>query len=202
MLLYPVLYGRGYIQGKLKNIRSCMEFWLELIDRLIRSGYCPVVLQDHSTWDLSLQGLNNRVIFAQEEDISKVLGMMRATGLVLDVFSGISRVAIAARTPFIVVDERGRFANEREFEIDDLCANGLKKQYIFSFPTILEGGDPVGWNNSLFDIVVSKLNSFVPSLDQDDYPSTTENVVEVPFSVVRERKSKRIGCRFVKIPKD
>ena len=141
-------------------------------------------------------------IFVREEEIAKIIGMMRATGMVLDIFNGTSRLAIAARTPFVAVDERGRYANEREFEIDDLCAGDLPKYYIFSFPTIIEGGEPVGWNGSLFDNIISKLNTFIPEVDRNALPPTSESVMEVSFSLVRNRKAKRIGTKFVKVPID
>ena len=45
---------------------------------------------------------------------------MRMTGCVLDVFSGISKLALAARTPFIYVDDRARYVSLKEVELDDI----------------------------------------------------------------------------------
>jgi hypothetical protein len=199
--LMPTRQGRGFVNGKLRIMRSSREFWKCLLNRLVKSGYCPVVIQNHATYDLSGE-FHDKAIFCQEEDVSKVLGLMRATGCVIDVFNGTSRLAIAARTPFVAVDDRGRFAEEREFEIDDLCAFDLSKQYIFSFPTILENGDVVSWNSSLFDLIIARLNRFTDNLDRDALPSTSESVVEVPFSAIREQRAKRLGTQFIKIPRD
>lgn len=201
VLLMPSKHGRGVVRGRLANVKSCRAFWAALLERLVASGYCPVVVQNHSTHDLS-GGLSDRCVFVREEDVGKIMGMMRATGCVLDVFGGVSRLAVAARAPFVAVDERGRYGLEREYEVDDLCAPGLPKQYIFSFPTIIEGGDARSWDGSLFDSIVTRLNSFLPGVDRNALPGTSEGVAEVPFSAVRERRSKRVGARFVKVPRD
>jgi hypothetical protein len=149
-----------------------------------------------------IERFQGNVIFTHEEDIDKILGIIRTTGLVLDVFSGTSRWAIAARTPFIAVDERLRYSMEKEYEIDDLCSGSVPKHYIFGFSTILEGGEPIVWNGSLFDNVIAKLKDILPTIDRENLPSTLESYTEVPSKGVRERKAKRIGTRFVKIPKD
>lgn len=201
VLLMPMRRCRAYLSGRLESIGSRREFWQALVRRLSGSGFCPVVVQNCMTHDLS-GSLNDRAIFVQEEDVTKIMGMMRVVGCVLDVFDGTSRLAISARTPFLAVDGRARYATEREFEIDDICARDIPKRYIFSFPTIIEGGDPSSWDGSLFDNVVAKLNSFVPGIDRNSLPSTSEGVEEVPFSVVRDIRAKKLGTKFVRLPKD
>jgi hypothetical protein len=143
--------------------------------------------------------LTDECIHFREPDLTKVLAAMRAVGCVLDVFSGISRLAIAARCPFLCVDERRRFSGMSEYEIDDLCAFQLPREYIYSFTTIIESGERAAWKSNLYDLITVKLNKFIPSLDRDTWPSTTECNLIVPYERVRQEKSKKLGTRFIKV---
>ncbi len=201
VLIMPSKCGRGIKDRYLTKVKASQEFYDCLVERLISSGYCPVILQNHATYDLSGK-FHDKAICIQEEDFGKVLGMMRATGCVLDLFGGLSRLAIMARTPFVAVDERERFRCEKESQIDDLCADKLLRQYIFGFSTIIGAGDSQSWNASLFDQVVVKLNLVMKMIDRNSLPSTLESVVEMPFSMLREQSIKKMSTKFIKVPKD
>ena len=201
VFLMPTRTARGWKDGKLRTIKVRREFWGSLIDRLSRSGFCPVVAQNYATHDLSADYLD-RGIFVAEEDAGKLLAMMRQSACVLDVFQGLSRWAMLARVPFVALEERSRYAYMREHEIDALCAGIVPRQYIFSFATLLEDGDPFTWNPNMFDGVVARLHSFLPTIDRESLPTTSDGTVEVPYACVRERKAKRIGSKFVKISRD
>ena len=55
----------------------------------------------------------DRCVFVEEHDILQVLdSFMRATGCVLDVFNGLSRLALLARCPYLCIDERSRYNNQ------------------------------------------------------------------------------------------
>jgi hypothetical protein len=125
---------------------------------------------------------------------------MRHIGCVLDVFSGVSRLAIAARTPFVCIDERKRFMTHKEYEIDDLSCEGLPKSYMFSFGGLPLVGGPDEWKVSLVDGIVAKLKEFLP-VDQSHLPSTKESYESVSYDLVRERKSRRMGIHFIKSSK-
>lgn len=198
VLFMPTKIIKGWKLNRQVNIKVRKEFWSALLERLSSDGFAPVVLQGYSTYDLS-QDHAGKGVFIREDDISKAMSAMRMTGCVLDVFNGTSRLALAARTPFVAVDERGRYSGQKEYEIDALCGESLPKQYVFSFTSQLEAGDI---NSNLFANIVVRLRSFLPTIDRDTLPSTSEGTFEVPYSVVRERKAKRIGVRFVKVPKD
>jgi hypothetical protein len=134
--------------------------------------------------------------------MNKVMAAMRLTGCVLDVFSGISRFALAARTPFICVDDRGRYVGTKEFEIDDLCGFNIPKKYIFSFSTIIDGGNRTTWDFDIFNLLVARLRDFLPLIDREQLPPATYSLENVSYDVVREKKLKRIGARLLKTPKD
>jgi hypothetical protein len=201
VLLMPSKYVKSWRQGRCIQQKANRDFWLKLVTRLLSEGFTPVVLQNYGTYDLSTD-LAGEAIFLKEDDISKSLGAMRATGCVLDVFNNTSRLAIAARTPYVAVDERPRYMEMKDYELDDLCGSTIPRQYIFAFSTILDSGDPNSWNASIFDNIIVRLKAFLPTVDRNNLPSTAESTVDVPYSCVKERKVRRIGAKFVKIPRD
>jgi hypothetical protein len=98
-----------------------------------------------------------------------------------------------------MLDERVRYASLKEYEIDDICGNVLPKQYIFSFPTIIESGTIETWNDNIFQGIVAKLNEFLPTLDSDKLPSTGESFEQVSYENIRKIKMKRLGTRLLKV---
>jgi hypothetical protein len=144
----------------------------------------------------------DKCLYLVPKNVLDVLAAFRHIGCVLDVHSGISRLAIAARTPFLSVTERRIFVDDRDYEIDDLCCDGLPRQYIFSFSTMLLTGGPAEWKVSIIDNIVARLKEFVPTLRGMDLPSTNESYESTPYERVRQRKAKRIGCAFIRLSKN
>lgn len=201
VFIYPALYTYSYKLGDIHPNKTNRNFWISLVRTLIKNGFTPVVYKGYLTHDLSSDLVNECIQFTSK-DFGQVLSAMRATGCVLDVFSGISRMAIAARCPFLMVDERSRYSGFREYEIDDLCANSLPRNYIFSFSTIINNDEAGNWNFNLFGSILKKLSAFMPDLDRDNWPFTNESTEVVSYNSVRKRRSKSIGTKLIKIPKD
>lgn len=197
IFVHPSIYLNDWQQGRVRSVKASYEFWSYLVKRLIGEGFVPVVYQNTNTYDLS-KDFTESCIYVTDENVLHVLSAMRSTGCVLDMFTGISRFAILARTPFLCCDERARFNALKEFEIDDLCALQLPKEYIFSFSTIIESGDEYTWKVNIVDTVISKLWEFIPKLDRDTWPSTAEYHEIVPYAIVQRRKAKKLGIRFIK----
>jgi len=118
---------------------------------------------------------------------------------VIDLFCGISRYALAARTPYLCFDERMRFNSTKEYEINDLCGIKVPNEYIFGFAAILENGDKSSWNSNIFDHLVVKLKGMYERMDRDSWPSSAERDEIVPYDSVRKIKNKKLGSRFVKV---
>lgn len=199
VFVYPCIHLSSWKLNDNYQIQTNKLFWLRLIERLIQEKFVPVIYSNYLTYNIS-NDIQEKCIFTNEKDIGKILSIMRATGFVLDVFSGISRLAIAARCPYLVVDERARYSALKEFEIDDLCGRGLNKQYIFSFPTIIDGS-PETWDHSIIDNIICRLHETLPTLDRDEWPSTGEINEIVSYDVVRSKKVKKLGTHLIKIAK-
>lgn len=201
VFIYPITHVTSWHNNQCHLMQTPKNFWVALIKRLLKEGFIPVVCKSFSTYDLSAE-FSKDCIYFSSSDMSKVLTVMRMTGCVLDIFTGISKLALAARTPFIYVDERTRYVGLKEYEIDDLCGNNIPKKYIFSFPTIIDGGSDATWDFDIFNSIIIKLNSFLPMVDKDSLPSNGQSLEYVSYDLVRNRKLKRIGTRLLKIPKD
>jgi hypothetical protein len=195
ILIYPVTKLWSWKQGRNLSWPVPKDFWKALLERLIKENYTPVVYQNWSTYDMSRDFLD-RCAYLAVSDVSEILAAMRYVGLVLDIHSGVSRLALASRTPFLLVDERQRFMHHKEYEIDDLCCE-TPREYIFSFSGMLMAGGPDEWKDSLFDSVIAKLNHFCVALNIGDLASTRESYEKISYDRVRERKHKRMGLSFI-----
>lgn len=196
VFLSPATAGVDWGHGQHSRHRVPREFWVDVCTALLRSNITPVVWQPAGTHDLSTD-LHGRCLFLTDTDVLDVLAAMRACGCVLDVFGGLSRYANFARCPFLAVTTRTRFTGLKEYELDDLSVLNKAYRYIFSHPTILEGGR---WE-SLVDGVVGHLLEALPRVNRDTWPPTSEYVAAVSYESVRRRKTKRIGSRFIRVPR-
>lgn len=194
VVIFPVTKLATWHLGKTVYMPVLKSFWDTLTEMLLAEGFMPVFYQNWFTYDMSRE-FTDRCIYLVPRNVSDVLAAMREIGMVLDIHSGISRLAIAARTPFIAVDERLRFTESSDFEVDDLCCQTPRK-YIFSFSTMLMSGGPSEWKDSLLDNILVNLKSFNPT-DSGNWGATTESYNSVSYEQVRERKAKRRGVTFI-----
>ena len=202
VFIHPSKFAKQWHNGRSKNAVAKKDFWIQLCEKLLENNFMPVIWQNYMSYDISPEFVG-RCIFVGEKDIIRVLSSVRATGCVLDVFNSLSRLSIMARCPFLAVDERSRYSNLKEYEIDDLCGKNIPHEYIYTFSTIITDGGPLSWNQDIFPSVIQKLNTFLPLLDRDTWPSTGESCEVISYKKnVRVVKQKKIGTHFIKIPKD
>lgn len=197
IIVCPVTRIRSWQKGKSVYLPVSKDFWAALLEQLLDHGYVPVVWQNWFTYDMSKEFVD-RCIYLVPSTVSDLLTAMRYIGLTLDIHSGISRMAIAARCPFVMVDERLRYMEEQDYAIDDLSCAGLPHKYIFSFSTMLMVGSEQEWQASLFSNLLSQLAAFQPG---EDWGSPRESYETISYDQVRKRKAKRMGVRFIKSSK-
>jgi hypothetical protein len=194
IFIHPTKLMRGWNKREI-DVAVDYEFWVQLVEKLLRSGFTPVVYQNYSTYDIS-KDFGDKCMYVTDNNVLAVMSQMRATACVLDVFSGISRLAMMARCPFVAVDERTRYVLSKEFEINDLCITGaFPYRYILSFSTILQHGNFI----EVTDHIVNVVEGFQKNLDPTKLPSPSESIETVPYSLVRKHKEKKLGIRFIKV---
>lgn len=200
IFLHPSLFYKKWINGRSLNFPVAKEFWVELCNYLLEKGFYPVVWLNGLSHDIS-PDLAGKCIFIKETDVIRALAAMRATGCVLDVFSDISRFAILARTPFVSLDERCRYKNLKEYEIDDLCGSNFSN-YIFTFSTLINGYSK-SWSRDIFPTIVQRLEQILPNLNRENWPNTGESIELVNYKdKVRKLTLKKIGTHFIKVNKE
>jgi len=163
VFISPQQCVQSWRYGKTVSVPVRKEFWTELVKRLLKEGFVPVVWQNLYTHDIS-GDFPSECVYVTERDVIRVLSAMRAAGCVLDIFGGLSRFSLAARCPFLALDERSRYSSLREQESDDLCGFSVPKEYIYTFSTIISDGNTHSWVNDLFSGIVGRLNSFIPGV--------------------------------------
>jgi hypothetical protein len=192
IVVFPTTKMRSWQKQQAMYLPVSKQFWETTLETLLVNGYTPVLYQNYFTYDMSRE-FTDRCVYLVPRSVTDVLAAMRHIGLVLDIHSGISRLAIAARSSFLAVDERRRFLEHHDYEIDDLCCL-TPKRYIFSFSTLLMTGGPQEWKDALLDNITQTLQSFDPLKDCEE---TSEVFEEVPSSKIRQRKVKRLGLNFI-----
>jgi hypothetical protein len=199
IIVYPAIMAKSW-QHTLENKKVSKDFWVALVERLLKEGFVPVVVNNYGTHDIS-DVFAQECVYISDHDLSKITCAMRAADGVLDIFSDFSRLAVIARSPFVANIERLKYMKMKEYELDDLCAFDLPKQYIFSFSTILGENSRI-WNTNIFDGIILKLNSFLPDINKDTLPPASALSEEVSYENVRKRKINRFGAKFIKIERD
>jgi hypothetical protein len=202
VFIHPSLFCKFWHNGISENIKSNKYFWIELVKYLVDKKITPVIWQNFLSHDIS-SDVGESAIVLKEPDFVRAMAAMRACSCVIDIFNGLSRLAILSRCPFLSVDERSRYTYTKEKEIDDLAANNIPYEYIFSFSTIVMNGDITIWSNDVFQSIVNKLEKFLPELNRESWPSTIEVNESVPYrDFVHVHKKKRLGTRFIKVTHD
>lgn len=199
IFIHPTTFYNRWYQGFSKKNELKFEFWSNLTSYLLENNCTPVVWQSYFAHDLSAE-FGDRCIFLRENDMVKVLSAIRATGLCLNVFESLSYFSLLARCPYVTLEERPRYFLQKDYEIEDLFPN-IKKEYIFSFSTILNG-DHRGWKNNIFKIISSKIDKFLPEIDKNDFPATGESFDLVDYNKVKEIKSLKFGTKLLKVSYD
>ena len=199
IFIYPMKWYSKYNYGRLETRKMNRMVWSRLIKRLLSENFVPVICRNEFTFDLS-EEFENQCMYISDRDMGNLMGVMRACDCVLDVFSGISRLALMARSPFLTIEDHNKYLGVKEYELDGLCGNDLPRQYIFSFPTIIDNTDSLDLN--ILDGIVARLDKFLPTLDAVTLPSTVGSVEEVSYDVVKKIKAKKLGTKFIKLPKE
>lgn len=200
VFLYPAMYLQRWHNGKLQPHLVGKRFWIELANFLINRKITPVIYRNFYSYDLSPDLLDTCIHFAGD-DMLHVLSAMRASGCVLDMFTGISKLAILARCPYLVCQERAVRNQMKDYEIEDLCGPDVPRRHIYLSPDLCDEVNAEHWSGSLFDFLLTKAQDLI-DVNKDALPSPVEVYDIVPYSNVNVGKVKHIGSRYIRLGLD
>lgn len=200
VFIYPVMYAESWNQGKVVFNFIPKEFWVALTQYLYDKGLTPVINHNFLTYDLSGE-FYDKALMLKDLDALSTMSAMRSTGFVLDLFSGISRLAVIARTPYLFIQERNFYNLIKEWELDDLM--GKAPFYnLFSFSMVLDEINKDNWKSSLFDVIISKSSELI-KYDINKLPDTVESESVISYDSVRNIQNKKFGIPlFIKSLKE
>jgi hypothetical protein len=194
----PCREAFSWRNGSSRRISIPVDFWKDVSNKLVSSGFFPVIFSDHFSYDLKAE-IEKDCLHISGTDVAHTMAAMRSSGCVLDFFGDISRIAMCARTPFLCFEERAKYNGLKEYEINDLCGKGVSKEYIFGFAAILESGDRSAWNSNFLDHMVVRLKKIQENTDREKWPSTAEQNDIVAYDSVRKIKKKKFSSRFIRV---
>lgn len=201
VFLSPTKLAYGWEKNRVQRHNIGIDFWTVLVEFLLQEGYLPVIFQNQiTTHDLSTR-FAEKCLYVTDRNIINIMSVMHGSGCVLDVFNGLSRISLLARTPYVCCDERERYNGTKEFEIDYLCGKKIPREYIFSFAKLITIGYDSVWKDSLFNNIKNKLNKLFFDVNVDRLPSTSESYDIVSYEEVKKAKSKKMGVRLLRFPK-
>lgn len=192
ILVYPNKYAKLWNSGRTTTTLTDEGFWRHLINSLLSKNLHPVVCHFYDTHDMR-KYFNEKVSFIESPNLMYLLSVMRSSDCVLDVFSGISRYAIMARSPYFSCQERQCYFNCKEYEIEELFAKNIPKKVSFSF---LPFNGSTTFDQSV-DLIINKLMEFLPNIDRNALPTSVEINSDLPYNEVRDRELKMLGLRII-----
>ena len=197
IVIHPAQIIRRWHYGECQNAFVPKEFWIHLCKKLLKDKITPIVCLDDLSYDISKEV--SKCVFVNNLNTSQKLTLMRSVGCTLDVFSGISRLAILAKSPFVAFDERSRYFGNKEYELDDLCAANIPREYVFSFSSIVTEGNEEDWNANIVSPLLAKLDVFLSKLDRNSWEPLSEKEETVEYSKVRNKNMFKLGMKFIKV---
>jgi hypothetical protein len=198
VFLFPTTHIATWAKERPAYEPISKQFWIALVENILKSGHVPVLVNNSFCYDLSPQFVE-RCIYVSTLDLNAIMAAMRASDAVIDIMNGTSRLALMARCPYVGVDEWVRRDGSKEFELDYFCAGNIPREYIFSFSTILKGDSVQSWQ-TIFLPLIAKLESIFKDANRDNWPTTSESEEIISHKGLGVLKSKRMGVRFVRIP--
>lgn len=193
IFIYPCKKARFIEKNKEHQAIIDAGIWNRLVDNLIKNGYLPVIYQNNMTFDLSPK-YGSQCQYVSETNISTVLAVMRASDCVIDIFSGISKLAMIARVPYLIVDERRKYFMLKDDEIDDIFNSKVPHSCLFFHHDVKKGE---------FDFVdqllMEKLKRFTEKSDRDTWQSSSACETFLPY--ISKQKNESIGLNFIEVPR-
>jgi hypothetical protein len=200
IFIYPSQTVNVWSNGKYNKVFIPINFYVQLINHLKRYNIFSVVWSGSFSYDLSNEfKSHNDCLMINSNALFEVLPAIRATGLAVDVFNGFSKLAMIARTPSIIFDERNKYFLTKEYEIDDLLNLNLPNKRIYNFTNSIIKGNESYWTKEIFEPIASYCLNYFSYFDKESLPNTAEIDKKMEISLIRKIQNKKLGTKFIKV---
>lgn len=195
IVIFPNKNAYVWENKELKPIALSKNFWDKVVHKLLGLGYKPVIWQNVLSHDLSPE-FAEKCTYLNNMAIEDVMSVMHEVGLVLDMFSGVSKIALQSRTSFISVDERERYIDQQDALVEDNWMHQLQKLYVFSFAKLSTSGNLEDWCNSFLDAALVKLEYFKTNLDKR-VDCVLNQMCDSIDCIPKKKEYKKMGLHFI-----
>lgn len=195
VFLIPFKFIKKWINGRTLNYKIYPEFYINVINSLHKKGIKCVVLKNYLTYDFSKEFVdNNNVMFVQEDDWFLTMSYMMATGIYVDLFSGLNCLSIYCGCPSVTVTERNSYIAGNLEEIELCMNNQIIDKKLFSFFEL---------NYNFFDKKLFFIDKLVCQIEEASANRINENSLRynIDLNAVTIKKNKKLQPRFIGLNK-
>lgn len=202
VFIHPSQTINVWSNGKYNKVLVNKNFYIELIKYLKENKIFPVIWNNNFSYDLSGEFKEQiDCLTINSNNMFEILPAMRMTGLCLDIFNDTSKFSNIARTPSLIFEERNKYFLSKEYELDDILNLDLPGKRFFALSNTILRGNKTYWENEIFNPIKSYCNDYLPYIDKESLPNTSEINKKMNISLIRKLKNIKLGTKFIKIEK-
>lgn len=196
----PSKYGFTWERGKSRKLVVSSAFYNSWVERLLKEGYNPIIIQFPECHDIS--GNHENLLYFKEPIAKEALAVLRSAGILVDFFGDVKFMGYLARCGVVSFEERSRFSRLREFELIQSTVPDLPKEYCYNFSYTVETGESQSWNNNFFDLAIRRIKKIEKRIFRDEFPPATQLREEIDYRRIVREKIRKLGTRLIQIPLD
>jgi hypothetical protein len=202
VFIHPSQTINVWSNGKYNKVLINKNFYIELIKYLKENKIFPVIWNNNFSYDLSSEFKEQiDCLTINSNNMFEILPAIRMTGLCLDIFNDISKFSNIARTPSLIFEERNKYFLSKEYELDDILNLGLPGKRLFALSNTIIRGNKSYWEREIFNPIKSYCDEYLPYIDKESLPNTSEINKKMDISLIRKLKNIKLGTKFIKIEK-
>lgn len=171
-------------------------FYVFLAERLMDSGFAPVFWNGPDCHDVSpeLPGMTGVVT---DKTLAGAVSAVRGCDCLLSIFNDLFSVAILARVPYLMVEERKRYFALNFFEMEDIMSSVSSIKPYFSFAGALSSNTHQETAKAIVNRLCEVRDKGLAHLGSN----VSSGTVEADYGKVRRRRANKLGFRLFQPPK-
>jgi hypothetical protein len=193
--IIPFKFLRRWNLGRVSYYKLSSEFYVNVINSLIKKDIKCILLKNYLTFDISSTFVNNpNIVFVQEDDWFLVMSYMLATKMYLDFFAGLSCLSIYCGCPSVTVVERNTHIVSNQVDIEACMNDKIIDSKLFSFFEL---------NYNLLDKKLFFIDKLISQIEESRMNRIDVNSSKYNINLSAEvvEKTKKLQPRFIGLNK-